>query len=176
MNQVNWYVFFVRTGGEERVKQLLLKWLDEEVCKPFIPIRERLFKAAGTVKKELAPLFPSYVFVESCLPNLNFISSVNSLLYSSYDIVRLLRYSKAEASLRDSERQVLKSLCNDKYCIESSTGYIEGGKLYIIDGPLKGKSNMVKKIDRHKRQAIIQLEFMGEIKLVNVAVEIISKN
>ncbi|MNI87243.1 KOW motif protein [compost metagenome] len=77
--------------------------------------------------------------------------------------------------MRDCERQVLESLCNDRYCIECSTGIIEGDNIRIIEGPLKGRSSIVKKIDRHKRQAVIQLEFMGDIRLVNVALEIISK-
>ncbi|WP_226001902.1 antiterminator LoaP [Paenibacillus sp. BJ-4] len=172
---MNWYVFFVRTGREERVKQLFNEWLDSEVYKPFIPLQERLFKVAGTVKKELAPLFPSYVFIESNLPDLQFVTNANSVICTSSDIIRLLRYSKLEASMRDSERQMLESLCNDSYCIESSTGIIEGDNIRIIDGPLKGRSSIVKKIDRHKRQAVIQLEFMGDTRLVNVALEIISK-
>ncbi|WP_226888757.1 antiterminator LoaP [Paenibacillus polymyxa] len=175
MSGVNWYVLFVRTGREERVKQLFNKWFDSEVYKPFIPLQERLFKVAGTVKKELAPLFPSYVFIESNLSDLQFVTSTNSMIYTSSDIIRLLRYSKLEASMRDCERQVLESLCNDRYCIECSTGIIEGDNIRIIEGPLKGRSSIVKKIDRHKRQAVIQLEFMGDIRLVNVALEIISK-
>ncbi|AOK88949.1 antitermination protein NusG [Paenibacillus polymyxa] len=172
---MSWYVFFVRTGREEQVKQLINEWLDSEVYKPFIPLQERLFKVAGIVKKEWAPLFPSYVFIESNLPDLQFVTSTNSMICTSSDIIRLLRYSKFEASMRDSEKQMLESLCNDSYCIESSTGIIEGDNIRILDGPLKGRGSIVKKIDRHKRQAVIQLEFMGDIRLVRVALEIISK-
>nr|WP_205516952.1 antiterminator LoaP [Paenibacillus sp. SYP-B3998] len=164
---------FVRTGKEQKVKELFYEWLDTDVCKPFVPLQERLFKVAGTVKKELKPLFPGYVFIESKLSILEFITHTNVVISNSRDIIRLLRYSKSEASLRDSERQVLASLCNDDYCIESSCGIIEGDRIQITGGPLKGWESRVKKINRHKRQAVIELELMGDIRLVNVALEIV---
>nr|WP_240464225.1 antiterminator LoaP [Paenibacillus apiarius] len=166
---------FVRTGKEHVIKQLFNERLDSDVCKPIVPLQERFFKIAGTVKKELKPLFPSYVFLESKLSSLEFIKSTNALIYTSRDIFRLLRYSESEVSMRDSERQALVSLCNDDYCIRSSCGIIEGDSIQITDGPLKGWDSKVKKINRHKRQAVIELELMGDIRLVNVALEIVKK-
>lgn len=170
-----WYVLFVRTGREEKIEQLLKKQLNTDTCIPFIPLHEKLFRRSGTVKKEIKPLFPGYVFIESSLSSYEFIRNVSALIYTSQDILCVLRYSNEELSVRESEKQILLNLCNQDYCIEASSGIIEGDKIHIISGPLKGADSIVRKVNRHKRQAWIELEFLGEIRLISVAMEIVQK-
>ena len=170
-----WYILFVRTGNEYQVEQLLKKRLDGDMFKPFVPIHESLFKSVGTIKKEIKPLFPSYVFVESELSSQEFLKNTSNLIYTSSNIISLLRYSDAEIAMRESERQMLLSLCNDEYCIESSSGIIEKDRIIITDGPLKGRESIVKKVDRHKRQAYIEIDFLGETRLIGVAIELVKK-
>lgn len=170
-----WYVLFVRTGREYKVEKFLKERLDANIFMPFIPLHEKIFKTAGTVKKELKPLFPSYVFIESEIPGQEFIKMTRRIFYSSRDIVSLLRYSDTEVEMKESERQILLNLSNKDYCIESSIGIIEGDRIYIIDGPLKGKESIVKKINRHKRQALVEIEFMNELRLLSLSLEIMKK-
>lgn len=170
-----WYVFFVRTGREQKVEQFLRERLDIDMFMPFVPLQECLFKINGTVKKELKPLFPSYVFIESEISSQEFIKRTRTLIYASRDIICILRYSDTEIVMRESEKQVLLSLCNDDHCIESSSGIKEGNRIHITDGPLKGWESIVKKVNRHKRQAWIEIEFMGSIRLVSVSLEIVDK-
>ncbi len=170
-----WYVFFVKTGKEYKVVQYLKDRLDQNVFMPFVPLEERLFKTAGKVKRELKPLFPGYVFIETDLPSKEFIKRTSILIHTSLDIICLLRYSNTEVAMRESERQMLLSICNDERCIESSIGIIKGDRIYITDGPLKGKESIVCKINRHTRRAIIKLGFLGEERLVNVSLEIVKK-
>jgi len=170
-----WYVIFVLTGREYKVEWFLKERLDADLFTPFIPLHECIFKKKGIVKKEVKPLFSSYVFIESEMPGQEFIKSVSNIFRTSNDIIRLLKYSDTEIAMRESERQALLSLSNDDYCIESSTGIKEGSRIYITDGPLKGRESIIKKVDRHKRKAWIEMEFMGEIRLVTVGLELVSK-
>lgn len=50
-----------------------------------------------------------------------------------------------------------------------------GDRIQILDGSLKGLESIVRKVNRHKRQAWIEIEFMGDIRLVSVALEIVEK-
>jgi transcriptional antiterminator NusG len=50
-----------------------------------------------------------------------------------------------------------------------------GDKIHITDGPLKGRESIVRKVNRHKRLAWIEIKFMGEARLVSVALEIVDK-
>lgn len=170
-----WYVLFVRTGREQKVEKLLKKRLGTDVFVPFVPLYERLFKISETVKKELKPLFPSYVFIESEVSDQEFLKIRSTLIYISSDILRILRYGNTEIAMRESEKRMLLSLCNDDHCIESSSGIIVGDRIHVTDGPLKGWESMVRKVNRHKRQAWIEIEFMGDIRLVSIALEIVEK-
>lgn len=168
-----WYALFAQTGREHKVEQFLKERLDSVNFMPFVPLQEILFKKAGIVKRELKPLFPGYVLVESKLNSQEFIKRISSLIYASDIIISLLRYSDAE---KKSERQMLLSLCNDGHCVESSSGIIEGDRICVTVGPLKGCESLVKRINRHKMQAWIEVEFMGELRTINVALNILEKN
>lgn len=171
-----WYILFTRTGQEENIKTHLAKLLDADLSMPFIPILETLFKTKGLVKKEYQPLFPGYVFIESVLPSMDFLNCINKIIHSFEDIFKILKYGDSnEIALQEHEKNMLLRLSNDNHCIESSSGFIVGNKVYINDGPLKGFESIIKKIDRHKRQAIIELEFMGELRCITLALEILSK-
>lgn len=170
-----WYVLFTRTGREHKVEILLKEWLNTNLFVPFIPLHEILFKISGVIKKEIKPLFPGYVFVESEASGKEFIKSMGSLRYHSQDYIQIVRYSDTEIAMRESEKSMLQYLCNDDHCIESSSGIMVGDNICITDGPLKGREGILGKVNRHKRQAWIEIEIMGEIRLVSVALEIIDK-
>jgi len=170
-----WYVLFVKSGKERKVEQYLRKELDTDISIPFIPLQEILFRRSGTVKKEIRPLFPGYVFVESILSGQDFLEEANYLINKSGDIISLLKYSDTEVAMKESEKLRLLSLCNNDHCIEVSYGIIEGDKIRIFDGPLKGMESIVKKVNRHKREALIEIEIMGSVRLVTVALEVINK-
>ena len=172
---MHWYVFFVRTGKEEKVKQLFEKHLYSEMIIPFIPLQEIIFKLPSTIKKEERPLFPGYLFAESELCSHEFVKKVSNLVNTYCDITRLLKYSDTEFCMRESEKQILLSLSNENHCIKSSEGIIKGDRVHIKDGPLKGWESIIKKVDRHKRRAWIEIEFMGEERLVSVALDITEK-
>ena len=71
---------------------------------------------------------------------------------------------------------MLLSLCNDSHCIESSSGIIEGDKIHVTDGPLKGYESIIKRVNRHKRQAVIEIEFIGDRRQVSVPLEVVRNN
>lgn len=170
-----WYVVFVKTGKERKIEQYLGKELNTEACIPFIPLQEILFRRSGVEKKEVRNLFPGYVFIETVLPSQEFMKVINPLVYKLSDIISLLKYSDSEIAMKESERQMLLKLCNNDHCIETSYGIIEGDKIYISDGPLKGMESVVKKVNRHKREALIEMEIMGDVRLVSVALEVVDK-
>lgn len=172
---MNWYVLFVRAGKEQSVEHLLKTWLNSYGFLPFIPMNERIFKNSGIIKKELKPLFPGYVFIESELSSPDFIRIINPLIHSSNNIIRLLRYSDSEFSVREAEKNMLLKLYNDDYCIESSSGIMVGDRIIVTDGPLIGCESKIKKLNRHKREAWIEIEFMGDKRLVNVSLQVVER-
>lgn len=171
-----WYVLFTRTGREEIAEKILKKHLDNALFLPFIPMSETIFRCSGHIKKELKPLFPSYVFIESNLPSIEMINKTKKLIFYSKDIIRYLKYEDTgDIAMREHEKNMLLKLCNNSHLIEPSSGVIVGSKVYIKEGPLMGLESIVRKIDRHKRRAVIEVDFMGTNKSINVALEIVEK-
>lgn len=63
--------------------------------------------------------------------------------------------------LTEDEKNFLLGFCDDGYIAEESKGFIIGDKIFITSGPLKGRESIIKKIDRHKRRAEIEMTFLG---------------
>lgn len=168
-----WYVLYVKTGRERKVEKFLKKRLNIE---SFVPLIELAFKKMGVVRKEYKPLFPGYIFIESEMLCCEFLTTITPVIYDLQDIIKILRYSDEEFAIRESEKQILMSLCNNSRYIESSSGIKVGNEIHIINGPLKGFESVVRKINRHKRQAWIEIEFMGEKRLICVSLEVVEKN
>lgn len=172
----NWCVLFVKTGCEEKVISLLQSRFIDDTLYPFTPLREIMFKRAGQVVKEREIAFPGYVFINSNMPAHELFEKIKNYPIKFQDIYKILSYDiKWDIYLRESEKMNILQLCNEGYCIESSVGIIEGDKIQIISGPLQGKESTIIKVNRHKREAIIMMDIMGEARKLTVGIEIITK-
>ncbi len=172
----NWYVFYVKTGREQTACDFLNKLLNREECNAFIPQVELTFKNSKFIRKELKPMFPGYVFIDSILDEKTFIIQAHKLTRFSKCIFKLLGSENADCmKLTEEEKNFLLSFCDDDYVTEESKGFIIGDKIIVTSGPLEGRESIIKKIDRHKRRAEIEFKFLGDIRRISVALEVISK-
>lgn len=177
VDMLNWCILFVKTGREFKVeKQMKEKFYNELFC-PFVPMLEVIMRIGGQNKKEIKPMFPGYVFIESEISNQNFMKSTSNFIYTSNDIIKLLKYSGPDNEIYMSrhEQSTLLNFLNNDHCVESSTGIIVGDQIHIKSGPLVGFESQIRKIDRHKRAAWIDVELFGEIRRVCVSLEIVEK-
>ena len=56
-----------------------------------------------------------------------------------------------------------------------SEGIIEGSRVIVRTGPLQGMEGLIRKIDRHKRKAWLELPMFGGTHTVQVGLEITEK-
>ena len=82
---------------------------------------------------------------------------------------------KRKASLRPCGIPYLKTLCPAGNLVELSKGIIKDGKVIVTSGPLRGKEQLIRKIDRHKRTAEIGIPLEGREQRVTVGLEIYDK-
>lgn len=178
-----WYVFYVKTGTENRVVQDIARFADtkgfsSETVEPFCPQTESYYRAAGKdgKKYQKRPLFSSYVFVETRLTPSAFLTEFGPLIYSSQDIIRILKSgSGINIALPDEERIRLEFLLKGKRCVERSVGFINGDTVTITAGALLGCEGMITYINRHNRYADIELDMFGGKTKARVALEIVEK-
>lgn len=77
--------------------------------------------------------------------------------------------------MRKAEQIFLQKLMGIDNCIDDSIGFIEGDKIIITSGVLEGMESIIKKVNRHKREALLEVNIMGDARQIKVALEIVKK-
>ena len=90
-------------------------------------------------------------------------------------LTKLIGTGETIVPLSQEEVGFLKRFGGENQVVEMSEGIIEQSKVIVTSGPLKGIEGFIKKIDRHKRKAYLEIPMFGRIQNVQVGLEIISK-
>ena len=101
------------------------------------------------------------------LPGHIFLSGAEKMVLKNRD--------REDLSLSPCEIPYLKMLCSDDGLIDMSRGIIRNGTAVVTEGPLKGREQLIKRIDRHKRTAKINVPLEGKNVEVTVGLEIYRK-
>lgn len=166
-----WYVMQVRTGLEENICLQCKKNISSKTLKEcFIPYYEEKRRIKGEWKILRKVLFPGYVILDSekldkLYLDLKQISGLTHLLGTGREVV----------PLTEEEVKLLKDFGGKEQVVYLSEGIIENSRVIITSGPLKGKEGYIKKIDRHKRKAYLDVTIFGRIQKIQVGLEILSK-
>jgi len=181
----NWVILFVRYKYEKKVLEYLKKRLDCNKYQPFLPLRESARKTGGLFFKRHDLLFPNYVFIKTNIAPDLIAESLNPVLLDKaahseiekHNIFKLLYYGKNKKNvvLREKERIYWENLLDSNFCIQSSGGVIKNGEIIITAGPLVGLEGKIKHINRHKREALVEMEFMGRPTAMKFMLEIAEK-
>ena len=117
-------------------------------------------------------MFPGYVFLES-----DDGSRLSEELepYRSTVSVRILEDDKLLLSIQEEEQKILEELCGRERHMSMSRGIIQQGITHVTEGPLKGKEQLIRRIDRHKRVAYLNHCTLPGKGFVKAGLEIESK-
>lgn len=166
-----WYVIQVRTGMEEETRKQCEKIIDKEILeKSFIPMYEQERKYQGKWHRELKVLFPGYVFLVS--------EDKEKLFFELKRVIgltKMLGTGETIVPLTAEEVDFLLSFGREEQVVEMSEGIIENDRVIITKGPLKGNEGLIKKIDRHKRKAWLEIQMFGRTMEMQVGVDIVRK-
>ena len=172
----NWYVFFVKSGQEIKAADEIKVCFPDEVETRILSV-ETFFRKGGSVRKEKNIVFPGYVFVLSGLENDPFVIRSKALTLRSDLIYKILFYGDTrQAALDARDAGLLEKLWMGQNCLETSIGIMDGDKVKIIGGPFVGQESMIRKVNRHKRQAVVEIDFMGEARQITIGLDISRKD
>lgn len=167
-----WYVMQVRTGTEENIRCQCQRLISSNVLERcFIPYYQQKKRFQGEWHIQERILFPGYVFLIAqnleCLVNgLKKVIGLTKLIGIGDQIVPLVQ----------EEVELLMRIGTDKQLVEMSSGIIENDRVRILSGPLMGMEGNIRRIDRHKRIAYLEIEMFGRTVEMKVGLEIISAN
>ena len=170
--QLSMYVLHVPGGRERTARDLIVKLLGELVEECFVPVGEVMRREGGTWVRTEQLLFPGYVFVTT--------GAIDRLARRLSELPFYARVIGGDAErfvpLTVEEVAWLTALTNvETHVVEMSRGVIEGDRVVVWSGPLRGHEGDIRKIDRHKRVAYLDMEMFGRTKTIKVGLEIVSK-
>lgn len=166
-----WYVVQVRTGTEHSIcRQCDANVSPKILERCFIPYYEEKKRIRGSWTVQQKLLFPGYVFmitenIEELYLQLKQVIGLTKLIGTGEEIV----------PLSEEERDFLLGFGGEDQIVEMSEGIIEGSQVKVLSGPLMGREGLIRKIDRHKRKAYLEVEMFGRVQMVQVGLEITMK-
>lgn len=170
--QALWYVIQVRTGTEENIRIQCEKFIQDktvmETC--FIPYYEEKKRFQGRWNLEKKILFPGYIFIIT-----RNAAELHEALKKVMGLTKILGVGDTMIPLTAKEVAFMERFGGPTQIVGMSEGIIEGSQIIITSGPLQGLEGYIKKIDRHKRKAWVELPMFGRMHKVEVGVEIVKK-
>lgn len=167
-----WYVMQVPTGRERFLQERCREAIAPPVLeKSFLPYYDEMVRKDGVWTIQRRVLFPGYVFMitrepEELRRQLRKVNGWKTLLTSGGQIV----------PITPAEEEFLRRFGNEDQIVHASRGIIADGQVVVLEGPLKGHEAYIRKIDRHKRRAYLELHLFQEVIETRVSLEIFAKN
>lgn len=155
-----WYALKCPKKSEQDYTEIYEKLTDSGRLKEVISFEyQRMMRYGGGWHMERKKLLPGWIFLSGVRP----------------EELKRSKYRKNIISLIPCETPYMKTMCQEGNLIGMSKGIIREGKTVITSGPLKGREYLIRRIDRHKRTAEIEVPFAGENTRVTVGLEIYEK-
>lgn len=149
-----WYLLRCPKGDEHAYVQKYQQFTVPGKVKEVIYFKyQRLMRWGGKWHMETLPILPGCIFLSAKNMELN----------------------EDAYFLTPCERPYLKDLCWEDNLVPMSRGMIKNGRTIVTKGPLKGRECLIRRIDRHKRIAEIEIALEGQKRQVTVGLEINEK-
>ena len=165
-----WYFIYNKSNSSS---SLIRFFNNEPNIVAFIPKIEQWYNVKGVKDYVIRDMYPGYIFIKSMLSENEFIKRYQDFFKSIENTAELVKQGNS-FGLQKSVQEKYEQLFNDGETIKHSIGYIVGNDTIVLDGPLIGLEEYIKKIDRHHRTAL--LDFKLNDFLLKVPLEIKSKS
>lgn len=145
----------------------------DALAEAFVPTYDKMKRYQGEWHIERGIVFPESFFLDSEDADKLF----SELKRCGTDERFLKDMTKMETLCLHSEQEdFLNILFGKERHLKLSKGYIKDGCTYVTQGPLQGKEAMIRKIDRHKRLAKLEIPVGDGMKEMYAGLEILSKS
>ncbi|MBQ6505587.1 MAG: antiterminator LoaP [Flexilinea sp.] len=167
-----YYVLWTTTGKEEKTRQMIGEFVDPALytrCAIPYKLKRHYFGGSSRLVKML--LFPSYVFVETDRIG-EFVQSIS--WFPGFNVV--LHTDDFYCPIYRHEEYILTKLINDHDIIDISEGFMEGDQVRVTSGPLVGQEGNIKRVNRRKRIAVLEMHLFNRTTEVALGLELVSKS
>jgi transcriptional antiterminator NusG len=196
-----YYVMFVGTGQEDKIKQMIEQMVPDSLYQEcFYPMRVMKKKIRGKWLTTRERLTPGYLFIRTdhilafykslrLIPGLTQLlgmdQEVNNQSLPEEQLFYCLPQKEEEWLLKmtgQDRNPVFASVKPDSKSADSAKEYTlglsqvafdENDQVVILSGPLVGMEGRIKKINLHKRRAEVEVVFMGRKTIFYMGIELL---
>lgn len=162
-----WYVIQVKTGGETAIADKV----QGQGIYAAVPRENRPIRSGGTWTEREYVLFPGYVFLDMDYNARNYYR-----IKQIPGVIRFLGGGKCPSRLTYLEAEWIRLLAGNGKPLEPTlVKEEEDGSLTVVRGVLESFVNRIIKWDKRSRKAIFEITICGEIKQVQLGIELLEK-
>jgi transcriptional antiterminator NusG len=169
---MRYYTIHVLTNSEDDFARRLLSLLGKDrliVPKKLMPIRRK-----GITRKELQPLFPGYLFLNS--DNLLEEADIYWKIRRTDGFIRFLRNSSSPTPLSERDLGLIRHFISfGEYADTSKVTFDENDRIVVLEGPLKGLEGHIVKVDRRKGRAKVLLDIYESPFPIDLGFEVVER-
>lgn len=171
LKETGCYVFFVHTGQEDiaciYVDGLLSNY-DDIDYHLLVPKRKLVEYHSGVLKVAYKNMFPGYIFIYTF--NIERIHTI--LRMNRYSATfKLLKSGDQFQKVENRELQPILNLINKAGVVETSTIFVENGKVYVFDGPLTNYTGVITKVNPRRKRVRVLLDFLNRKAEVDICAD-----
>ena len=172
---MQYYIIQVATGREQAFIDNLNK-LEPDLARAhnFIYLtRELNIRRKGSWHKELQPVFPSYIIMQTTQ---SIDAGIIQVLKAMPDFYHFLKSNTQITPLAGTDLAIIQHFLGLGPRIGPSlVRFDEEDRIVVIEGPLKGIEGSIIKVDRRKQRAKIRVDFAGSAHTMDLSFEDIEK-
>jgi transcription termination/antitermination protein NusG len=169
---MRYYTIHVLTGSEGDFARRLLPILGKDrliIPKKLMPIRRR-----GVTRKELQPIFPGYIFLQS--EDILGESAAYWAIRRTEGFIRFLRESASPTPLSERDLGLIRHFISfGEFADTSKVTFDENDRIVVLEGPLKGLEGHIVKVNRRKGRAKILLDIYDSPYPIDLGFEVVER-
>lgn len=163
----------VKTGKEPEILRQIKKSTKRNnvaLSNIYFPRRTLYIRKLGIKKKQITPVFPGYIFLET-----EYLSAdLYWVLRKIEGFYRFLPDNKNPLALTDADREILHHFLSFGEITQPSKAYFdENARICITEGPLKGLEGKILKVDKRKQRVKVVLDMYSQTFPIDLAFELI---
>lgn len=163
------------TPGHERAAVRRITRVAGDAIQECFAVRQQMpYREAGRWTLREQVMFPGYVFavvrdVDLFRERMELAGPYNRLLEGAQ-----LQSGRQVRTLEPQEAAFIAQFGGAEHVVGMSCGDIVNGTVVVREGPLKGRTALIEKIDRHHRMAQLRVGMLGR-RGVRVGLEVVTK-
>jgi transcriptional antiterminator NusG len=169
---MQYYTIHVLTGSEDDFIRRLLPVLGQD--RIILPKKLMQIRRKGVMIKEIQPLFPGYLFLQS--EDILGEMDVYWAIRRTDGFIRFLRESAAPSPLSERDLGLIRKFISfGKYADTSKVTFDENDRIVVLEGPLTGLEGHIVKVDRRKGRAKVLLDLYDAAFPIDLGFEVVER-